>query len=178
MNPIQCFQNFCIFLSVYLSVKVVGSQARILYSNEEGRASIALAFNKAVSDGRLKVHLVSSTDCIIVSLLSVFISLIPRPSLSFSMPAVQIAKDRSWAGSYLGMKPPHAQWHDINDITYCHMMSHDVMWCHVMSCNVTWLSHDCHMIVTWLSHRVQLYSAETIMMSVEPIGMHVHVYSM
>ena len=115
------------FLSVYLSVKVVGSQARILYSNEEGRVSIALAFNKAVSDGRLKVHLVSSTDCIIVSLLSVFISLIPRPSLSFSMPAVQIAKDRSWAGSYLGMKPPHAQWHDINDITYCHMMSHDVM---------------------------------------------------
>ena len=90
---------FIHFLSVYLSVKVVGSQARILYSNEEGRVSIALAFNKAVSDGRLKVHLVSSTDCIIVSLLSVFISLTPRPSLSFSMPAAQIAKDRSWAGT-------------------------------------------------------------------------------
>lgn len=105
--------KFLHFLSVYLSVKVVGSQARILYSNEEGRVSIALAFNKAVSDGRLKVHLVSSTDCIIVSLLSVFISLIPRPSLSFSMPAAQIAKDRSWAGTQLGMKPPHAQWHII-----------------------------------------------------------------
>ena len=73
----------------------MGSQARILYSNEEGRVSIALAFNKAVSDGRLKVHLVSS----VVSLLSVFISLTPRPSLSFSMPAVQIAKDGSWAGT-------------------------------------------------------------------------------
>ena len=44
----------------------MGSQARILYSNEEGRASIALAFNKAVSDGRLKVRLVISTDYIIV----------------------------------------------------------------------------------------------------------------
>jgi len=38
---------------------VVGSQARILYSNEEGRTSIALAFNKAVADGRLKVRLFS-----------------------------------------------------------------------------------------------------------------------
>ena len=75
----------------------MGSQARILYSNEEGRVSIALAFNKAVSDGRLKVRLASSTGCII--LLSVFISLTPRPLLSFSMPAVQIAKDGSWAGT-------------------------------------------------------------------------------
>ena len=36
--------------------QVVGSQARILYSNEEGRVAIALAFNQAVADGRLKVH--------------------------------------------------------------------------------------------------------------------------
>ena len=35
---------------------MVGSQARILYSNEEGRIAIALAFNKAVADGKLKVH--------------------------------------------------------------------------------------------------------------------------
>ena len=35
--------------------QVVGSQARILYSNEEGRVAIALAFNKAIADGRLKV---------------------------------------------------------------------------------------------------------------------------
>ena len=34
---------------------MVGSQARILYSNEEGRTAIALAFNKAIADGRLKV---------------------------------------------------------------------------------------------------------------------------
>ena len=34
---------------------MVGSQARILYANEEGRIAIALAFNKAVGEGRLKV---------------------------------------------------------------------------------------------------------------------------
>ena len=36
--------------------QVVGSQARILYSNEEGRIAVALSFNKAVADGRLKVR--------------------------------------------------------------------------------------------------------------------------
>ena len=35
---------------------VVGSQARILYANEQGRKAIALAFNKAISEGRLKVE--------------------------------------------------------------------------------------------------------------------------
>ncbi len=40
---------------VSLSPQVVGSQARILYSNEEGRIAVALSFNKAVADGRLKV---------------------------------------------------------------------------------------------------------------------------
>ena len=34
---------------------VVGSQARILYSDQVGRVKIALAFNKAVASGRLKV---------------------------------------------------------------------------------------------------------------------------
>ena len=34
---------------------MVGSQARILYSNAEGRIAIALAFNKAVMEGKLKV---------------------------------------------------------------------------------------------------------------------------
>ena len=34
---------------------VVGSQARILYSDQVGRARLALAFNKAVKDGTLKV---------------------------------------------------------------------------------------------------------------------------
>ena len=34
---------------------VVGSQARILYSDQEGRVKIALAFNKAVQDGSIKV---------------------------------------------------------------------------------------------------------------------------
>lgn len=41
---------------------VVGSQARILYSDAEGRAAIATAMNKAVADGRLKGPVVISRD--------------------------------------------------------------------------------------------------------------------
>merc|ERR1719253_459397 len=41
---------------------VVGSQARICYSNCEGRARMATAFNKAVADGRLKGPVVLSRD--------------------------------------------------------------------------------------------------------------------
>ena len=36
---------------------VVGSQARILYSDQVGRVKIALAFNEAVAAGKLKVSL-------------------------------------------------------------------------------------------------------------------------
>lgn len=39
----------------YELLQVVGSQARILYSDQKGRTAIALAFNKAVADGQLKV---------------------------------------------------------------------------------------------------------------------------
>jgi len=41
---------------------VVGSKARILYSNEEGRKAIALAFNKAVKNGKLKGPIVLGRD--------------------------------------------------------------------------------------------------------------------
>lgn len=41
---------------------VVGSQARILYSDQEGRTALALAFNKAVLDGVLKGPVVISRD--------------------------------------------------------------------------------------------------------------------
>eukprot|EP00112_Aurelia_sp_Birch-Aquarium-sp1_P014656 Seg318.12 transcript_id=Seg318.12/GoldUCD/mRNA.D3Y31 product="Urocanate hydratase" protein_id=Seg318.12/GoldUCD/D3Y31 len=41
---------------------VVGSQARILYTDARGRSSIALAFNKAISDGRVKSPVVLSRD--------------------------------------------------------------------------------------------------------------------
>lgn len=41
---------------------VVGSQSRILYSNAEGRAAIALAFNEAVADGRISAPVVLSRD--------------------------------------------------------------------------------------------------------------------
>ena len=41
---------------------VVGSQARILYADAKGRTEIALAFNKAVRDGRLKAPVVLGRD--------------------------------------------------------------------------------------------------------------------
>ncbi len=41
---------------------VVGSQARILYSNEEGRKEIALAFNQAIRDGGLAAPVVLGRD--------------------------------------------------------------------------------------------------------------------
>ncbi len=41
---------------------VVGSQARILYADAEGRMRIALAFNKAIADGRLKGPVVLGRD--------------------------------------------------------------------------------------------------------------------
>jgi len=41
---------------------VVGSQARILYSDEEGRKRIALAFNRAIADGRLRGPVVLGRD--------------------------------------------------------------------------------------------------------------------
>lgn len=41
---------------------VVGSQARILYADAEGRQKIALAFNKAIKDGRLSAPVVLGRD--------------------------------------------------------------------------------------------------------------------
>ncbi|KAG2471466.1 HUTU hydratase, partial [Polypterus senegalus] len=41
---------------------VVGSQARILYSDQKGRVSIALAINQAVADGRITAPVVVSRD--------------------------------------------------------------------------------------------------------------------
>jgi len=41
---------------------VVGSQARILYSDSVGRVQIALAFNKAIREGRLKYPIVLGRD--------------------------------------------------------------------------------------------------------------------
>jgi urocanate hydratase len=40
----------------------VGSQARILYSDNKGRAALAVAFNKAVAMGTLKGPVVISRD--------------------------------------------------------------------------------------------------------------------
>jgi len=41
---------------------VVGSKARILYADEEGRTKIALEFNKAISDGRVTAPIVLGRD--------------------------------------------------------------------------------------------------------------------
>ncbi|XP_064154534.1 urocanate hydratase isoform X1 [Anguilla rostrata] len=41
---------------------VVGSQARILYSDQKGRVSIALAINQAIADGRVSAPVVISRD--------------------------------------------------------------------------------------------------------------------
>lgn len=41
---------------------VVGSQARILYSDEEGRIKIALAFNKAIKSGKVSAPIVLGRD--------------------------------------------------------------------------------------------------------------------
>ena len=41
---------------------VVGSQARILYADAQGRTAIALAFNKAIRDGRLTAPVVLGRD--------------------------------------------------------------------------------------------------------------------
>ncbi len=41
---------------------VVGSQARILYADSQGRISIALAFNRAIRDGRIKAPIVLGRD--------------------------------------------------------------------------------------------------------------------
>ena len=41
---------------------VVGSQARILYADAEGRTKIALAFNEAIKDGRLSAPVVLGRD--------------------------------------------------------------------------------------------------------------------
>ncbi|MFZ5942378.1 MAG: urocanate hydratase [Bacteroidota bacterium] len=41
---------------------VVGSQARILYADSEGRIAIASAFNRAIADGRLKREVVLGRD--------------------------------------------------------------------------------------------------------------------
>ncbi|MEE2902322.1 MAG: urocanate hydratase [Myxococcota bacterium] len=41
---------------------VVGSQARILYADDEGRRKIALAFNEAIADGRISAPVVLGRD--------------------------------------------------------------------------------------------------------------------
>ena len=41
---------------------VVGSQARILYADAEGRIEIAAAFNKAISEGRISAPVVIGRD--------------------------------------------------------------------------------------------------------------------
>lgn len=43
---------------LYFRLQVVGSQARILYLDQRGRVALAQAFNKGITDGRLRVSTV------------------------------------------------------------------------------------------------------------------------
>ncbi|KAJ8786188.1 hypothetical protein J1605_006408 [Eschrichtius robustus] len=43
-------------------VAVVGSQARILYSDQKGRVALAMAFNQAIARGKIKAPVVLSRD--------------------------------------------------------------------------------------------------------------------
>ena len=45
-----------------IRLQVVGSQARILYSDQRGRVALAQAFNKGISEGRLQVSRVFLTE--------------------------------------------------------------------------------------------------------------------
>ena len=49
----SCFDPDAV--SYVLFTQVVGSQARILYSDQKGRTEIATAFNEAVGSKKLKV---------------------------------------------------------------------------------------------------------------------------
>ena len=63
MRQRKCFQDNLQWIRAAQKHKlVVGSQARILYSDHEGRIEIALAFNAAVRDGRLKVRLLAAAS--------------------------------------------------------------------------------------------------------------------
>ena len=52
---------------------MVGSQARILYCNEVGRVAIAMAFNKAIQDGRIKVRAILHVHMPCVQCISVHV---------------------------------------------------------------------------------------------------------
>ena len=41
---------------------VVGSKARILYADSKGRINIALAFNKAIKDGKISAPIILGRD--------------------------------------------------------------------------------------------------------------------
>ena len=51
----ETLSTYFVFL---IRLQVVGSQARILYSDQRGRVALAQAFNKGISEGRLQVSTV------------------------------------------------------------------------------------------------------------------------
>ncbi|XP_075570805.1 urocanate hydratase [Pelecanus crispus] len=58
----QYHDNICWIREAGRHSLVVGSQARILYSDQRGRVSIAVAINRAISEGRIKAPVVLSRD--------------------------------------------------------------------------------------------------------------------
>ena len=62
-ESVQCYSDNLTWIRAAFSNRlVVGSQARILYSNCEGRAALAVAFNNAVRAGTLRAPVVCSRD--------------------------------------------------------------------------------------------------------------------
>uniref|UniRef100_A0A8C9VLD6 Urocanate hydratase n=1 Tax=Scleropages formosus TaxID=113540 RepID=A0A8C9VLD6_SCLFO len=58
----QYNDNICWIRQAGKHDMVVGSQARILYSDQKGRVSIALAINRAIAEGRVSAPVVISRD--------------------------------------------------------------------------------------------------------------------
>lgn len=54
-KPPPCITRSPTCLFAPFSPQVVGSQARILYSDQKGRVAIAVAFNRAIARGKIKV---------------------------------------------------------------------------------------------------------------------------
>uniref|UniRef100_A0A8C9SUR8 Urocanate hydratase n=1 Tax=Scleropages formosus TaxID=113540 RepID=A0A8C9SUR8_SCLFO len=59
---LQYNDNICWIRQAGKHDMVVGSQARILYSDQKGRVSIALAINRAIAEGRVSAPVVISRD--------------------------------------------------------------------------------------------------------------------
>lgn len=108
----------------------MGSQARILYSDQKGRVCIALAINKAVADGRVSVrkHLLPRwlfhRNCIphcitfwVESLRWLMLLLFPRPLSLSAETTTTLAAQTAPSGK------PRMCMMDLHSVQVCHMIN-------------------------------------------------------